>query len=240
MRLLVTNLSSTDPVDVPSPFSVTLAPSGTKTLGVDPSDFLSGDAKGAPLWKKWDNLLRQGLISVTPEANVAGPSLSILSIVQSNVVDDALAVTGDLSVGGKATVTGDLAAAGGFRRNIGPFVRDNVAASLTASRAAVGATAAPQVDIAVPRAGSVMGISLSSTVAPAGSTASVQVYLNGALLNAGCALNVTVGAALGRAIAFAKDLYPVAAGDRLGIAITTDGSWTATTADVAVDIEVEC
>jgi len=240
MKLLVTNLSSSAPVDVPSPFNVTLAPSGTKTLGVEPSDFLAGDAKGAPLWKQWDNLLRQGLISVTPEANDAGPSLSILSIVQSNVVDDNLSVTGDLAVGGKVTVTGDISAAGGFRRCVGPFVRDNVAASLTASRAAVGATAAPQVDIAVPRAGSVVGISLSSTVAPAGSTAVVQVFLNGSLLNAGCVLNVTVGAALGRAITFAKDLYAFAAGDRLGIAITTDGSWTATTADFSVDIEIEC
>lgn len=135
--------------------------------------------------------------------------------------------------------TGDLEAAGGFRREVGPFVRDNVAASLTDSRAAVGATAAPQVDIAMPRAGSIVGITASFTVAPAGSTATIKVFKNGSAV-ASCELSVTAGATLGRAVTFAKDLHTFAAGDRLGIAITTDGSWTATTSDLAAAIEVEC
>jgi hypothetical protein len=138
-----------------------------------------------------------------------------------------------------ATFSGDLDAAGGFRKNFGPFVRDNVAAGLTDSVCAVGATAAPQVDLVCHRAGSLVGISASFTVAPAGANLTVKVFKNGALLNAAAILTVVPGAPLGYAVTFAKDLYTLAAGDRVGIAITTPGGWTATTSDIAVLAEVE-
>lgn len=150
-------------------------------------------------------------------------------------------VGGNLEVTGNATVTGDIVATGGFRRYVGPFVRDNVAANLTDSRAAVGATAAPQLDIAMTRAGSVVGISASFTVAPAGSTLTVSVFKNGALIDAAGILSVPAGATLGHATTFAKDTTGLTfvAGDRIGIAITTDGSWTAITSDLAAAVEVE-
>lgn len=139
------------------------------------------------------------------------------------------------------TFTGDLSAAGGFRKNLGPFVRDNVAASLTDSRLGVGATGAPQLDLVVTRAGSLVGIAASFTVAPAGSTMTISIFKNGALMHATAVLSVTAGATLGRATTFTKDTanLSVAAGDRIGVAITTDGSWTATTSDLAVLVEIE-
>lgn len=135
---------------------------------------------------------------------------------------------------------GALASAGGMRRFCGPFVRDNLAASLTDSRLGIGATGAPQLDIVMPRAGSVLAITCSLTVAPAGSNPVVRVFKNGALLNAACILTITAGADLDQFTTFAQDLYTFAAGDRIGVAVTTDGSWTATTSDIAVELEVEC
>lgn len=140
-----------------------------------------------------------------------------------------------------ATLSGDIDAAGGFRKTYGTFVRDNVAASLTDSRLAIGATAAPQQDLVVSRAGSLVAITASFTVAPAGSTMTISVFKNGALMHATAVLSVTVGATLGRYVVFSKDTtnLSVAAGDRIGVAITTDGSWSATTSDLAVTLEVE-
>lgn len=126
------------------------------------------------------------------------------------------------------------------RQLVGPFVRDNIAASLTDSRAAVGATAAPELDIVMTRAGYVVGVSASFTVAPAGSTATVEVFKNGALIHSSGELSVTAGSSLARFATFTDGNANLAfaAGDKLGIAITTDSSWTATTSDMAAMIEV--
>lgn len=136
------------------------------------------------------------------------------------------------------TTTADLSAAGGFRSLLS-FVRDNLAASLTDSRLAIGATGNPQLDVVMPRAGSVMGLSCALTVAPAGSNPVLEVYKNGALLDAACILTITAGADLDQYTTFAKDTYTFVAGDRIGLAVTTDGSWTATTSDLSAAIEVE-
>jgi hypothetical protein len=151
-------------------------------------------------------------------------------------------ITGDLAVSGAVTVTGDLDAGGGFRQFVGPFVRDNVAANLTDSRAGLGATAAVQLDLAMPRAGSLVGITAAFTVAPAGASLVVSVFKNGALMDAAAILTVPAGATLGHAATFAKGTSGLtfAAGDRIGIALTTDGSWTATTSDASVLAWVEC
>lgn len=136
--------------------------------------------------------------------------------------------------------TGDLAAAGGFRSLVGPFILANVPASQTDTRLGVGATGVPQQDIVMPRAGSVMGITASFTEDPAGSDLILEVYKNGALLNAACILTVeSDGTDLDQYAVFAKDTYTFAAGDRIGLALTTDGSWTATTSDLCAMVEVE-
>jgi hypothetical protein len=148
---------------------------------------------------------------------------------------------------GAIVVSGTLAIAQtSARQLVGPFVRDNVAANLTDSRAAVGATGAPQVDLAMARAGYLTAIAAAFTVAPAGSTATITVFRAtgsgaAAALDATAVLSITVGATLGRVATFTAGTAALAfaAGDRLGVAITTDGSWTATTSDVSVVLEVE-
>ena len=99
-------------------------------------------------------------------------------------------------------------------------------------------TAAPQTEVVTPRAGSVTGITLSATVAPAGTDAVFTVTKNGSAIS-GCILTVTAGATLGRSATFTPGTYPIAASDRLGVTVTTGAGWTATTSDVAVCVEVE-
>lgn len=147
-----------------------------------------------------------------------------------------------MSVPGGLAFGGDIDAAGGFRHLLGPFVRDATAANLTNSRLGIGATGAPQLDQAMPRAGSLTAITLASTVAPAGANLVVSVFKNGTLLDATAILTVVPGAPLGYAVSFAKDnpLLVFVAGDRIGVAVTTPGGWTATTAALSVLVEVEC
>lgn len=139
------------------------------------------------------------------------------------------------------STTGDLSAAGGFRSLVGPFILANVPASQTDTRLGVGASGAPQQDIVVPRAGSVMGITASFTVDPAGSDLVLEVYKNGSLLDAACILTCeSDGTDLDHYVTFVKDTYTFAAGDRIGLALTTDGSWSATTSDLCATVEIEC
>lgn len=139
------------------------------------------------------------------------------------------------------SASGDLDAAGGFIKTYGTFMRDNVAAGVTDSRLGLGATGNPQQDLVVSRAGSLRAITASLTVAPAGAALTVSVFKNGALMHATAILSVPAGATLGHVATFAKDTanLTVAAGDRIGVAITTPGGWTSTTSDLAVTVEVE-
>lgn len=143
---------------------------------------------------------------------------------------------------GAITTTGDIDAGGGFRTLVGPFVQTDLAASQTDARLALGDEAAPNLDVIMPRAGSLVGICAGFTVAPAGSTMTVSVFKNGALMHATAVLSVTAGATLGRVALFSKDTANLsfAAADRIGVAITTDGSWTAITSDITVFLWVEC
>lgn len=147
---------------------------------------------------------------------------------------------GAVHVGGAADIAGDLSAPGGFRKDIGPWVQTNVGASQTDARLGIGASGTVHLDLVMPRAGSVMGIMASLTVAPAGSNPIVKVFKNGSALDAACILTVAAGSDLDQVALFAKDLYAFAAGDRIGLAITTDGSWSATSSDITVTLEVEC
>lgn len=65
MIATVTNLSSTASVKVPHPFKVTLAPSGSVSLGVNMADLEHRALVGDPSWKRINRLIAQGKISVT-------------------------------------------------------------------------------------------------------------------------------------------------------------------------------
>lgn len=65
MIATVTNVSSTASVVVPFPFSITLAPSGSKALGVNLADLTEGNMKGKPAYKELNDMVNKGLITVS-------------------------------------------------------------------------------------------------------------------------------------------------------------------------------
>jgi hypothetical protein len=66
MIALLTNLSSTTALDVPAPFNVTLAASGTKTLGCTSEALDEAAVRGAPAPKiEINRLIRTGALSIT-------------------------------------------------------------------------------------------------------------------------------------------------------------------------------
>jgi len=190
------------------------------------------------------NTLTAGTVVGNLTGNVTGDVTGNLTGNSAGTHTGSVTGAGATSVAtgtGGVTTTGDLDAAGGFRKTYGPFLQDNVAASQAAVRLALGATGNPQVDLVASRAGSLVAITASFTVAPAGSALIVSVFKNGSLLHATAILTVAPGAPLGYVQLFAKDNVNLlfVAGDRVGVAVTTDGSWTATTSDIAIGVELE-
>jgi hypothetical protein len=127
------------------------------------------------------------------------------------------------------------------RMMIGPFVQTNSAASQSGVQISLGNTGASQLNAIMSRAGYVVAITVSFTVAPAGSDPVFTVLKNGSALDATAILTATAGSSLRRYVTFTPGLSALAfaAGDALGVSITTDGSFTATTTDVCVFIEVQ-
>lgn len=125
------------------------------------------------------------------------------------------------------------------RTTIAGFHRENLADSLTASqleRSLSGALDAA-LPVVVTHAGSIVGISVASTEARTASTATFEVYKNGAATGLTCVLDGT-----NTQYAFAVqaiDLDAVAAGDRLDVRVTTTGTWTPITADVEATIVLQ-
>lgn len=128
--------------------------------------------------------------------------------------------------------------ANGFRQMTGPWVQDNVAASQSAVALKLAAAANTGVEVAMPRAGSITGIGAAFTVAPAGAACVLDVTKNGTAIS-GCTISVPAGATLGHQATFVAGLYTFAAGDRIGVKITTTGSWTAITSDLTAQVEIE-
>ncbi len=119
---------------------------------------------------------------------------------------------------------------------IGPFIQTNIGASQSAVQIGIGASGVVELNAVMPYDGFLAAITASFTVAPAGSSLILSVYKNGSLLDATAILTVTVGASLARKANFVIGTAALGfvAGDVLGVAVTTDGSWTATTSDMAV------
>lgn len=156
---------------------------------------------------------------------------------------DGLSVSGNLVTSGNITTTGDLSAAGGYRMPVAPFYGADRAAStaqgdLTYAVSGGGSSTTFTQFIAT-RAGSIMGLWVKLSANAAGSPLNIQATVNG---TKAAASNVTigVGAATGRAT-FAKDTAGLtfAAGDLIGIATITDGSWTGTAIDIVAGLEIE-
>ena len=162
-----------------------------------------------------------------------------------NVTVNAESVTGNMAVGGALTVTGDVAAAGGFRQSVGPFYV-TMAADQTADGLKFGDTA--NMAWVAPRAGSITAVSAMLDTAVTGSTKTSTVKVYKALaaaptvfsaVNAALDLAFTSGGAeLALKATAAKDAYTFAAGDLLKVVYTSNT--ITSTPKCAASVEVEC
>lgn len=113
--------------------------------------------------------------------------------------------------------------ANGFSREVGPFYV-TTAASQTATGMKLGDTVG-QTWVAN-RPGSVLGVSgmIDGAVTGSGTSITVKLYKNGALLNAALNLSFTqAGAEVKAYVAVAKDLYTFAANDTLTLVYDSTG-----------------
>lgn len=69
MLATFTNLSATDPVDVPHPLNETLAESAVVVRGISSEDLLFGHDKGDPAYKKLNKLIYEKKITVSIAAD---------------------------------------------------------------------------------------------------------------------------------------------------------------------------
>jgi len=157
--------------------------------------------------------------------------LAVEGIVE---IDGAAYLDGGLNTT-TISASGDLSAVGGFKQGY-VFMQINVAASQSAVALDVSGLAG-NTEIVMPYAGSVLAISIASNAARAGGTLTVDVTINGVATGLQAVLDAT-NTTYHRATQ-AKDTDTFAAGDRLGVKITTDASWTPTTADIVVAVLVE-
>lgn len=176
-----------------------------------------------------------------PQLVSVGTSADDLVVGDDLTVGDDATITGDL-VAGTITTAGDVSAAGGFRHVPGVFRRDNVAATLTDSQLALAVHGASLNGYVATRAGSITGLSIHSTVAAAGGAGDklvATVFKNGVAIAAAKVELDADTSEVADAATFAKDTHTFAAEDVLDIRITTPGTWSAVTADIAVFLEVE-
>lgn len=175
--------------------------------------------------------------------------LDTLAVTGATTLSSTLGVTGasTLAAVSATTVTasGDIAAAGGFKRSL-----------MFVAPGALGVTAADQTNLdlrhahtvtayasgfVAPRAGSITALSasLSAAITGASKTLIVKVTKNGTELGAGLDLTFTTGGAETTLYAVAaKDTITFAAGDLIGVSYTS--TTTTNTPALVADIEIEC
>lgn len=117
------------------------------------------------------------------------------------------------------------------------YGQDAVAASQTDAdlyRSMSEASQTVKISVA-PWAGDVAGIGYTLSAAATAGSLTIGITKNGTEV---AATTQTVATAAKGYAAFARGAVPVAAGDTIGVQITTDGDWDATTADLVVDAYV--
>lgn len=114
------------------------------------------------------------------------------------------------------------------------FMQDNVAASQAA--VALALAGALPVEIEMPWAGSVVGVSVLSNDSRTAGTLTVDATINGAVTGLQAVLDGTNPDHHSASQAIDADAFVV--GDRIGVKITTDAGWLPVTADIVVVVYV--
>lgn len=147
-----------------------------------------------------------------------------------------VAPTNDANARYRGFYRGGLRFHDGHRQTIDGWYQDNVAASQTAVVLSRGPGASSY--WMAPRGGSVTGLIVRSSDARVAGTLTVEVYIGGVATGIQATLdasNTTVSAPFLQS----KDLDAFSAGAIVDLRVTTDGSWSPTTADIQATLEVE-
>lgn len=142
------------------------------------------------------------------------------------------------AVSGNLNITGDVAAAGGFRNTIDGWNYTDMAANLTGVTVSRTPSACEPHVFRPLRAGSVMGIMGVLSAAPAAGSVRVSLFKNGDSVDATLAAAVAAGATL-TATTIAKDALTFAAGDALEVRLTTSADLDPATLDLRASLEIE-
>ena len=119
------------------------------------------------------------------------------------------------------------------RYRFGKWVRDNVAASLVDDPMLPnGIAAAAFAEELMPQPGSIAGIWAQLSEAPAGSDLTISATIDG-VPSTDSVLVAPDGGGLDQKILFPVPLDTYLADQKIGLALTTGGGWTATTLDLA-------
>lgn len=214
--------------------------------GVALSDTLSGtlDVTGAVTF---DDALSVGGTIAGAGAITAVTSVTAADLIATDdcLVGDDLAVTGLATIGETLTVTGDVSAAGGFRRDLAfaaPGAAGVVAAAQTnLDMRHVHPISAVASGYVAKRAGSIVGLGAQLSAAVEGASGSVvaKATVNGTEVGAALDLTFTTVNGLTKAYAVAaKDSIAFAAGDVLGMSYTSHAGVSNTPA-LWGDLEIE-
>jgi len=153
-------------------------------------------------------------------------------------MSNAVLTSGAQTVAGVKTFSSDPVLPGGDCMLIGPFYQDNVTASQSAVALNMTCSSATAITgIPAIRAGSIIGISVTSNEARSAGVLTVDATIAGSVTGLQAVLddNPTTQAVTTQA----KDADTFTAGQLLGIKITTDGDWAPTTADITCWLLVE-
>lgn len=111
------------------------------------------------------------------------------------------------------------------------FVQDALAANQTNVQLTVQDAGVAVDGLSMPFAGEIVGLSYDLSAAGSAGTLTIGASIGGTEV---AATTQTVTTAVAGRPTFARGSVPFAAGDKLGVEITTDGSWNGTTADLVV------
>lgn len=221
--------------------SLILSASGTVVVGANTLVGAVADKLNAAHLAIASQAVGDLLYASTTTAFARLPDVAVNQVLCSGGVGAAPAYSGSPTLTA-LTCTGDLAAAGGFRQTVSGFSEETVYAGDNATVASSTPVALGYLDTAVghvaKRAGSVTGVGLQLDAAPAGSSIIVGVTINGVLSAA--TVTLAAGVTTHAWAVFAKDAVTFAAGDRIGLSRKTGTGWSATTANLVADLELEC
>ena len=144
--------------------------------------------------------------------------------------------SGDANINGAISAGGDITTGGGMVTELTYWYQDNVAISQTDAVLDMDGNAS-RTEVPTVRAGSVIGIAVYSNEARTAGTLTVDATIDGTKTGLTAVLDGTNPST--KVTTQGKDTDAFTAGQRIGVKLTTDGTWAPVTADITVVVLIE-